>query len=475
MLSHPSLRALLGMNVLLVLCGLGVLPALRSADRPPRPGAVEPRHLQWVRHEPPLQPTWPDQPRYTSDAAFRPVPVGPLVLLSSSKHDGVTAVDAATGEVRWRFVTDGPVRVAPAGWNDRVFVASDDGHLYCLEAAGGTLVWKFRGGPTERWVLGNERLISSWPARGGPAVAAEPNGEATVYFAAGIWPFMGVFLHALDARTGRPRWQNAGEGSLFIKQPHQAEAFAGIAPQGTLVVDGDRLLVPGGRSIAAGFDRHTGKRLHYRLADSSKLGGGPDVVAGGGVYVNGGGVFDAATGEFLTAVAEPATIADGVFYSVAGTTCQAVTVDLAMAKPPEKGAKKTTRRLTTVGRPGRSARAGDQCAAGRRRLPLWRWAGRGVRAQAAAAAGGNAPGVAAADRRHPAAPDGVGQPPVRQHSRGPIRRLRRRVGETARMHPLRPCPLGARGAGGGRAGLPGANDHRGTAAMRWSGASAAAG
>lgn len=353
MLSHPSVRALFGMNILLVLCGLGLLPAMRSAARPPRSGVIEPRHLHWVRHEPPLEPTWPDQPRFTSDAAFRPVPVGSLVLATSSRHDCLTAVDADSGEVRWRFVTDAPVRFAPAVWHDRVFVASDDGHLYCLAADDGALVWKFRGGPAERWLLGNERLIATWPARGGPVVTAEPNGEATVYFAAGIWPFMGVFLHALDARTGRPRWQNAGEGSLFIKQPHHADAFAGIAPQGSLVVEGDRLLVPGGRSIAAGFDRHSGKRLHYRLADSSKLGGGPDLVVSGGAYLNGGGLFDLASGDFLGAVAGTATLADGVLYHVTGTTCHALTLE----KPTADGVgKKGLRLLAPLGSPLGTAR-----------------------------------------------------------------------------------------------------------------------
>ena len=37
-----------------------------------------------------------------------------------------------------------------------------------------------------------------------------------------------------------------------------------------LAVVGDHLLVPGGRSVPACYDRHTGKLLHYRLAENSK-------------------------------------------------------------------------------------------------------------------------------------------------------------------------------------------------------------
>ena len=114
-------------------------------------------------------------------------------------------------------------------------------------------------------MLGNERLISMWPARGAPVIA-----DGKIYFAAGIWPFMGIFLHALDARTGELVWTNDGDGSTYIKQPHNADSFAGVAPQGALVVRGDKLLVPGGRSVPACYDRHTGKLLYYQLAENAK-------------------------------------------------------------------------------------------------------------------------------------------------------------------------------------------------------------
>jgi hypothetical protein len=46
-------------------------------------------------------------------------------------------------------------------------------------------------------LLGNDRMISRWPARGGPVVADE-----VVYFAAGIWPSEGVYVVALDRSSG---------------------------------------------------------------------------------------------------------------------------------------------------------------------------------------------------------------------------------------------------------------------------------
>jgi glucose dehydrogenase len=200
-------------------------------------------HLHWSRELPALEPAWPDQPKMQFDAAYHPVVLGKTLFISSSREDSVTAYDAETGEEKWKFLADGPVRFAPVGWEGNLYFAADDGYLYCLDVEKGTLRWKFRGGPSERKILGNERLISTWPARGAPVVA-----DGKVDFAASIWPFMGVFIHALDARTGRVIWTNDGDGSIFIQQPHHADAFAGVAPQGAFAVVGDRLLVPGGRS-----------------------------------------------------------------------------------------------------------------------------------------------------------------------------------------------------------------------------------
>jgi hypothetical protein len=360
MLSRNALLAALGLNLALL------LPALTLLS--PRPRAAGPRllsgpmHLEWRRDEPPLEPTWPDQPRFTSDSAARPVVAGDSVLLTSSRHDCVTAVDALTGASRWRFTADGPVRFAPAVWDDKAYVVSDDGHLYCLDIDTGEALWKFRGGPSDRRILGNERLISTWPARGGPAVAADKSGEATVYFAAGVWPFMGVFLHALDARTGEPRWCNSGDGSTYIKQPHQTDAFAGLAPQGGLVLAGDRLLVPGGRSIPACYDRVTGKRLHYRLADVSKLGGGPDVAAARDVYFNGGGAFDLVTGDFHGLAGEALAVDGSTLYSVTGTTCRVFDLD---RRPPACLTPRPTRRRRRRKKSIVSTRIGS----GKRRRP----------------------------------------------------------------------------------------------------------
>src|SRR6185369_14728889 len=141
---------------------------------------------------------------------------------------------------------------------DRLFVGSDDGHLYCVTAGDGKLLWSFRAVPSDRKLLGNGRLISPWPVRGGPVVA-----EGKVYFAAGVWPFEGVFVYALDAETGNVVWLNDRAGTIYGTQPHAAEAIGGVTPQGYLVVSGPDLVVPCGTALPATFDRKTGELKEF--------------------------------------------------------------------------------------------------------------------------------------------------------------------------------------------------------------------
>lgn len=263
----------------------------------------------WARQLPRLKPAWPDQPKLQFDAAYEPVVAGQRLFVGSSLDGSVTAYDTRTGSEAWRFFADGPVRFSPLAWQDKLYFASDDGYLYCLRANDGSLAWRFRGGPSDRKVLGNEQLISTWPARGAPVIE-----DGKVYFAAGIWPFMGIFLHALDASTGRVLWTNDGDGSLYIKQPHNTDSFAGVAPQGPLVAIGSKLLIPGGRSVPACYDRSTGRLLYYQLAENGKSGGGAAVAAVDQLFFNGGAAFDLETEKYLGAVGNLLAFADGRLY-----------------------------------------------------------------------------------------------------------------------------------------------------------------
>jgi outer membrane protein assembly factor BamB len=219
-------------------------------------------HLQWIRQLPRPLLAWPNEPRLQFDACYEPVVVGQTLLIGSPNDGSVTAFDTGSGARRWQFFSEGPVRFAPAAGSDKVYFGSDDGWLYCLALPDGRLLWKARGAPDEkadRRHLGNNRLISFWPVRGGPVL-----GGDTIYFGAGLWPTMGVFVVAVDAQTGQLRWRNGDVSYLpKIRLDHNIFHPSGLSPQGYLVVEGDTLLVPNGRSMPAVIQRDTGQLLDY--------------------------------------------------------------------------------------------------------------------------------------------------------------------------------------------------------------------
>ena len=113
------------------------------------------------------QPAWqaPDT-RMPFDYAYHAVVSDGLLFYGSSADCAIHALNTSTGDERWLFITDSPVRFAPAIWKQRVYAVSDDGVLYCLSAPDGRLLWSKRGGPDERMILGNDRMVSKWPAMG---------------------------------------------------------------------------------------------------------------------------------------------------------------------------------------------------------------------------------------------------------------------------------------------------------------------
>ncbi|MFT5497842.1 MAG: outer membrane protein assembly factor BamB [Kiritimatiellia bacterium] len=248
--------------------------------------------LQWTLQLESALPAWDHtQPKLHFDLAAEPVIMDGRLFVPSSRFDCLSAYDTKTGRALWQFDVEGPVRFAPVAWDNKVYFVSDDGYLYCVAADTGALVWKRNGGPADRWVIGNHRLVSSWPARGGPVLK-----DGVIYFAASIWPFMGIFIHAVDAETGATVWTNSGDGTNYTVQPHHASAFASIVPQGHLATSGDALVVPGGRSSPAIYDLKDGEFRHFEY-DWRR--GDHQVMAGPDAYYNASTALDYKNGSVL--------------------------------------------------------------------------------------------------------------------------------------------------------------------------------
>ncbi len=228
-------------------------------------------YLQWKVQYSPRTPVWDDplnQNLMQFDRLFEPIVADNKIFLGFNDQDKVVALDINSGRELWHYYADGPVRLPLAANNGKIYFTGDDGVCYCLDADKGTLVWKISLAPAAHKLIGNKRLISMWPARGGIVIK-----DNIIYTAASIFPMMGTFIYAINADTGEIIWKNEGTGSNYILQPHRSPAFADVAPQGTFAISGNKLLVAGGRSVPAAFDLNSGEELYYQLAASGKTGG----------------------------------------------------------------------------------------------------------------------------------------------------------------------------------------------------------
>ena len=81
----------------------------------------------------------------TYDRVFEPVVMGGRLFVGFNDRDRLTAFDTESGRELWSAWAEGPVRLPPVAAGGRVFFCSDDGCLYCVNAADGSLHWKFCG------------------------------------------------------------------------------------------------------------------------------------------------------------------------------------------------------------------------------------------------------------------------------------------------------------------------------------------
>ena len=257
-----------------------------------------PLNAQWVyqaRHGP--RPAWPEEAkndyyhkkynmpdRVIFDRAFHVVGVGDRIFFGSSADDRVTCLHADTGKELWSYCTEGPVRLAPTVFEDRLVFGSDDGHVYCLAAKDGALVWKQRLAPGPRRIPGNERVISAWPVRTDVLVE-----EGKGYVCAGVFPSQGAYQFALDLADGkileRQKIAVTAQGYLQ-RQAGKLHVGTGRNPAGAFVSKLKRLgreldqeinllekdfpyaFIGAGNARLAGGD---GKITAYRVEDGAKL------------------------------------------------------------------------------------------------------------------------------------------------------------------------------------------------------------
>jgi eukaryotic-like serine/threonine-protein kinase len=119
-----------------------------------------------------------------------------------SGDTNVYALDAATGSLKWKFKTGDVVHASPAISGSKLFIGSWDSYFYALDASSGKEIWRFKTG--EDPDIHNQVGIQS-----SAAVA-----DGVVYFGCRDSKF-----YAVDVATGKERWSYSNKGSWVISSP----------------------------------------------------------------------------------------------------------------------------------------------------------------------------------------------------------------------------------------------------------------
>jgi len=191
------------------------------------------------------------------DPAFHPIAADGDVWFASSADDSVRCLDATSGQERWQFTADAPIRIAPTLSDGRLYFGADDGWAYCISANKGELIWKSSPAPDATKLVHNGRLISPWPIRSGVSVY-----DGVAYYAASLLPWEPSYLVAVNALNGKQE-----------SEKHYQREIKQATFEGPLVVSPKRLIAPQGRVAPLLFDRSSGKGQ-----GSLKGGGGSFVV-----------------------------------------------------------------------------------------------------------------------------------------------------------------------------------------------------
>ena len=182
--------------------------------------------------------------RLAFDRAFHVAVAGDGLYFGSSVDDTVYRLNTANGRQQWAYTTDGPVRFAPTIQSGKVYFGSEDGKVYCLQEADGSLSWSYTAAAeNNRLVPSNGRYVSPWPVRSGVLVSSN-----VAYFSAGLFPGEGVYICAVDARTGSDRGANLWR--RFRRND--------VSLQGYALLSASKLYFPAGRSSPYIFSRSSG-------------------------------------------------------------------------------------------------------------------------------------------------------------------------------------------------------------------------
>lgn len=144
----------------------------------------------------------------------------------------IYSLNASSGSLEWKYQTEGAVRSSPAVTNERVVVGSDDGYVYALDRfyfLNGTpyLIWKYMAGLPLRY--------------SSPVVT-----DGRVFIGGSIWEYVHFFC--LSETTTNPDGELIWKYSLRADTPHPPDVVV-TSP----AVVGDRVFI----SLTEGWSGYT--------------------------------------------------------------------------------------------------------------------------------------------------------------------------------------------------------------------------
>jgi len=191
-----------------------------------------------------------------------PVVGGGLLFCGGSRpEEGLCAYDATTGQKRWTFNTGDPVQANPVVGGTTVYVGTGRGTVFAIEAATGQARWRHALDPSARlppqvdsspvlaggilYVVTEGNLLYALDAATGDekwkmtSLAGSGGGPSAVSVSGDLVYLADARggLSVLGARDGKPRWQRHFSGKGF----HAASLLPVVSGKNTFCFDNDTL------------------------------------------------------------------------------------------------------------------------------------------------------------------------------------------------------------------------------------------
>jgi hypothetical protein len=151
----------------------------------------------------------------------------------------LVCLDADSGKELWSFIADGRIDGPPRLVRGRAVFGCRDGSVYCLDAADGTLAWRFQAAPSSRLITAYGQLESAWPVFGAVPVAGD-----TVLVSAGRHPDAdgGIAVWGLKLATGAIAWKRTIDHPRNpIILPQTGDKFKPAKAEMTQIFDPNRV------------------------------------------------------------------------------------------------------------------------------------------------------------------------------------------------------------------------------------------